>query len=376
MSVYRRGDFWHYKFRFGNQIIRESARTKSKPIAVAAERQRRRELELSFNKIPKRETFPLIKVAAKEWIESKKTLAEKSIVGYQQRVAVISNEFGNRLVCDITHKDISSYQNRRKAAGKSARTINYEVGCLRQLLKTHGLWGNLSDYVKSLREQREVGRAVSQADEKKLLNAAINNASPFIYPMLVVSLDTGVRASEIRALKHGDLRLTWTDGVLKEGYLIVPKSKTEAGKGRLIPFTQRVCNVLTVWLERFGKQPDSAYIFPKHKITCPNKPGKQNVFDVDNAKPIGEWNTAWKTVCKKAGVKYRWHDLRHTFVSRLAENPNTSEQTIREMAGHVSKEMLQRYSHIRVEAKKDAIASMEEKNGISEQKSPESHRTN
>ena len=92
-----------------------------------------------------------------------------------------------------------------------------------------------------------------------------------------------------------------------------------------------------------------------------SKPGKQNVFDVDCLKPIGEWKSAWKTVCKKAGVKYRWHDLRHTFISRLAENPNVSEQTIREMAGHVSKEMMQRYSHIRIEAKKEAVASLEKK---------------
>ncbi len=258
MSVKRRGDFWHYKFRIGNQIIRESARTKSKPVAVAAERQRRRELELSFNKIPKRETLPLIKVAAKEWMESKKTLAPKSIVGYEQRVAVITKEFSNRLVCDITQKDFSNYQNKRRAAGKSARTINYEIGCLRGILKMYGLWGQLSDYVKSLREQREVGRAVSQADEKKLLDAAMKNSSPFIFPLLVVSIDTGLRASEIRALRHGDLKLTWVDGVLKEGFLIVPKSKTEAGKGRLVPFTQRVCSVLTVWLERFGTQPDSS----------------------------------------------------------------------------------------------------------------------
>ena len=75
-------------------------------------------------------------------------------------------------------------------------------------------------------------------------------------------------------------------------------------------------------------------------------------------------------------MKYRWHDLRHTFISGLAENPNVSEQTIREMAGHVSKEMMHRYSRIRIEAKKEAIASLEEKNGLSEQKSSESHRTN
>jgi integrase len=77
---------------------------------------------------------------------------------------------------------------------------------------------------------------------------------------------------------------------------------------------------------------------------------------------MGEWKTSWRRVLKDAGVKYRWHDLRHTFISRLAENPEISEQTIREMAGHVSKEMMQRYSHIRFDAKKNAIASLERRN--------------
>ncbi len=67
---------------------------------------------------------------------------------------------------------------------------------------------------------------------------------------------------------------------------------------------------------------------------------------------------SWKTACKKAGVKYRWHDSRHTFVSRLAENPTVSEETIRALAAHVSQRMLQRYSHIRLQAKRAAIESL------------------
>jgi Phage integrase family len=61
----------------------------------------------------------------------------------------------------------------------------------------------------------------------------------------------------------------------------------------------------------------------------------------------------------KASLKYRWHDLRHTFVTRLAENPEISEQTIRSLAGHVSQQMLQRYSHIRRQAKEDAKAALD-----------------
>jgi hypothetical protein len=36
-----------------------------------------------------------------------------------------------------------------------------------------------------------------------------------------------------------------------------------------------------------------------------------------------------------------------------------SEETIRALAGHVSKQMLQRYSHIRAQAKRDAISALE-----------------
>lgn len=63
-----------------------------------------------------------------------------------------------------------------------------------------------------------------------------------------------------------------------------------------------------------------------------------------------------RTVAK---VDCRWHDLRHTFITRLAENPNVSEETIRSLAGHVSRRMLERYSHIRTRAKEDAIRTLE-----------------
>jgi integrase len=51
--------------------------------------------------------------------------------------------------------------------------------------------------------------------------------------------------------------------------------------------------------------------------------------------------------------------MRHTFISQLAENPAVSEQTIKALAGHVSRQMLERYSHIRSEAKQAAIQALE-----------------
>jgi integrase len=77
-------------------------------------------------------------------------------------------------------------------------------------------------------------------------------------------------------------------------------------------------------------------------------------------RPIGEWKKAWKDACKTSKVRYRWHDLRHTFITRLAERPEVSEQTIMSLAGHVSRSMLARYSHIRSQAKQAAISALED----------------
>ncbi|MGH7907260.1 MAG: hypothetical protein ACREP6_11600 [Candidatus Binataceae bacterium] len=46
-------------------------------------------------------------------------------------------------------------------------------------------------------------------------------------------------------------------------------------------------------------------------------------------------------------------------MTRLAENPAVSEETIRQLAGHVSPRMLARYAHIRAQARRDAIATLE-----------------
>jgi integrase len=70
--------------------------------------------------------------------------------------------------------------------------------------------------------------------------------------------------------------------------------------------------------------------------------------------------SAWRGALKRAGFNYRWHDARHSFISRLCENPAVSEQTIMALAGHVSRSMLNRYSHIRTQAKHAAIAALEQ----------------
>ena len=360
MSLYRRGGVWWYEFRFNGQRIQESAKTNSKTVARDAERARRRELEQAYNRIPKRERIPLFSHAAEVWVAGKGGLTAGSIDRYKRCLPQLKKEFGDRLVCDIDANDIADYQRNRLASEVSNRTVNYEVGALRGILRQFGLWGPIADRVRSLPERHDVGRAVSAGDEAKFIAAASASRSPALLPLLLISLDTGMRASEVQALRHRDLKLTWENGATLDGEVVVLKSKTAAGTGRMIPLTHRVCAALTLWLSRFPNAGPDSYVFPYHHVGIGGNSRTVGVYDVNLERPMGSWRKAWLIACMKTGVRYRWHDLRHTFVSRLAENPNISEQTIRSLAGHVSRQMLEHYSHIRSQAKQAAIRCLEE----------------
>jgi integrase len=286
------------------------------------------------------------------------------------------------LVCDISHEDIAAYQTKRLNAGLSPRTVNIEVAALRVVLKAHRLWGPISDAVEMLRERKDVGRALSYKDEKVVIHAAGKSRSPALLPLLVLTIDSGLRAAEIRALRHKDLHLEWKSGVIESGSLTVSKSKTQAGTGRTIPLTRRACATLTLWLSRFPEANADSYVFPRYSAGVFGNGRTSHIHSVELDKPIGEWKRAWRHACSTTKLSYRWHDLRHTFITRLAERQEVSEQTIMSLAGHVSRSMLARYSHIRSQAKQAAIAALEDAAGraISEarppQKSPQSEPGN
>jgi integrase len=76
----------------------------------------------------------------------------------------------------------------------------------------------------------------------------------------------------------------------------------------------------------------------------------------------------------KAKVTGRWHDHRHTMITDLAES-GAGDQTIMDIAGHVSKSMLTHYSHIRMEAKRDALESLVKRTSPKTSPRPPSRRS-
>jgi hypothetical protein len=77
----------------------------------------------------------------------------------------------------------------------------------------------------------------------------------------------------------------------------------------------------------------------------------------DPARHVMEIKHGWKKLMERAGVSCRLHDLRHTFATWLAEN-SVSRSTMLALMGHMSRSILERYSHIRMAAKRDAVAGV------------------
>jgi integrase len=82
--------------------------------------------------------------------------------------------------------------------------------------------------------------------------------------------------------------------------------------------------------------------------------GHPDAERIDPSRPVRSWRSAWRRALKDAGLRIRFHDLRHTCITKLAEG-QASEQTLVSIAGHLSRKMLEHYSHIRVAAKRAAV---------------------
>ena len=354
--IYQRGKnktYW-FRFRFAGRFVHESARTKSKTLARDAERQRRRELEEKWNRIERRTLPPRFGLAATQWLEEAKPhLAERTNDIYDVAIRChLKPALGSLLLCDIDAREIAAYQARRKADHASARTLNKELQVLRQVLKRHKLWAMLQGEVKFEREHVGIGKALTPEEELDLLAACESNS--LLHTIVSLALNTALRKNEIRTLR-------WCQIDLFKRTLTVGQTKTEGGSGRVIPLNSVAYAAFVRWAARFPEAKPPEYVFPAcedARLDCK----KPNTGNIDPTRSIKSWRTAWRRAVKDAGLQMRFHDLRHCCITKLAES-QASEQTIMAIAGHLSRTMLEHYSHIRMAAKRDALEGITKQAG-------------
>jgi integrase len=79
----------------------------------------------------------------------------------------------------------------------------------------------------------------------------------------------------------------------------------------------------------------------------------------DATSPMLKWDTAWRTLRDSGGLPgLRFHDLRHTVITELAEM-GVADHVLESISGHLSRRMLEHYSHIRIDAKRQALDALD-----------------
>jgi len=166
-------------------------------------------------------------------------------------------------------------------------------------------------------------RILTEAEEERLME----NCSDYLKSIITVALNTGMRRAEI-------LNLKWNQVDFKARRIKV--ERTKSGRVRFIPMNKALFNDLSRQRSSCSQSP---YVFTNPET------GKQYV----------DMKTGFKTACRRAGItNLRFHDLRHTFASRLIEK-GADIETVRDLLGHHSITITQRYTHSNDDRKKIAV---------------------
>jgi integrase len=359
MSLIKRGKTRHCHFVVNGQRFRQSLGTKDWREAQAQEKQLI--AEASEGKLTHNSTtlarLPFAQ-AADEYVSARKLeLATASRAKEKQLLVQLRAYFKQDPLKAVTVKRITDYRTWRAEQKVGPATLNAELGILRRILKRAKLWARVADDIRPLKEPSTIGRAITEEEKQRLLKTAVVRPEwETAYLAAILCLNTTARGCELKGLQ-------WCDVDLFNRTLTIRTSKTAAGE-RVVPLTDVAISALARLRRRaegFGTVEPSHCVFaafvPKFTFN-----GKRvvdyNVTGFDPTRHVKSWRTAWRTLTKKAGLPgFRFHDLRHCAITQLAEN-GASDSTIMAIAGHVSRRMLERYSHVRMDAKRNAMEAL------------------
>lgn len=279
--------------------------------------------------------------------------------------ATFYETMGNRELADISPWLIEKWRKSRKEAGKKTGTINRELAALKAALTLAVEWGRLEENpiakvkldkidsmpkVRFLDTDEETRLRRTLANRDALIKSSRDRGNKWrnerdyeplpslsgayadhITPLILLSMNTGMRRGEV-------FNLTWADIDLTQKFLTVVGATAKSGKTRHIPLNDEALKVLMDW----RKQTEGIdYVFP----------GKDGA-------PMNNVKKAWQKLLADAKITdFRWHDMRHHFASRLVM-ADVSLYTVKELLGHSTIEMTERYAHLAPEHKAEAVARL------------------
>lgn len=333
-SVYKRkkGKSWTMDFynEDGNRIQKAIPQATCRDEAVLA---LQRELSLIFDRAhgidvePKQESIGF-KTFAKIYHEDYMKINRRNFRPDTYRLQTLSSYFKDTDLRNLTPLDIERFRAVRIKKGNSKSTTNRYLQLLKRMfnlaIEEKYLSENILNKVRCFSEKDNLReRILTEEEEIKL----IENSSENLKPIIAVALNTGMRRAEI-------LNLTWKQIDFESRRIKV--EKTKSGRVRYIPINEIVNLQLGILKAENGQNP---FVFLNPKT----------------GKPFLDMKTPFKKACRISGIEgLRFHDLRHTFASRLIER-GVDIETARDLLGHSSLLITQRYIHSNDDRKRLAV---------------------
>lgn len=272
-------------------------------------------------------------VFAKEYLAfAEGTKAPSTYAGNIREMQRLERAF-NGLLSKLTAAAIEKYKVQRSHEVKPS-TVNRELALLKHVLSKAVEWSYLKSNpakpVKLLKEPPGRLRYLELEQINLLLERCEDSKIPYLRPVVVTALHTGMRLGEI-------LALCWHDIDLRNRLITVTKTKNNERK------TIPINDILYEELSRLPKHVTSPLLF------C--HPDGTRILRIDRS---------FHRAMREAGIEgFRFHDLRHTFASHLAMRGQPLE-TIGALLGHKDPKMTKRYAHLSPASLKAAVNALQD----------------
>jgi len=369
MALYKRSGWYWTDVTVNGIRYREPLGTRDRREAPTLERERIKLLEKRAPDPQKRGKSygsMSIEAAMQAYIAERRGQVSPRMVAYwREQQRSLSAHFRTLKLSRINAAHIADFQRAKLDAGKAPKTVNGAVSVLRQILKHARLWNRVAEDYRPVRNNKPpVGRALSLEEQKRLFETAAlwKSDSPtlikvgkdgktykfradwqYAHAAATLAAYCGLRACEIKGLQ-------WKDVDFGAGLLDIRRSKTPGGWRT--PTLNAVCTEALTGLYETARLANATD--PEHYVF----PWQGGTGTIDPTRPMAGWRSAWRSILKEAGIKARFHDLRHTAVTTMAE-AGLPDMTIMAQVGHVSPDMMKTYSHIRRQALNQAAAALQ-----------------
>ena len=321
MKLFRRKNgYWYIRFERGKE---KSLRTKDKRLAEKLFKQIQQEaLKGRLILLEKQEKISLSQFMKEylEWSEAHKAQStyERDKRTFKHFLAFV----GDRPLRSISPRLIERYRTSLLQNGRKPTSVNIEYRHLKAAFSKAKDWGYIKENpftrLKPLKEPQSPPRSLSQEEVKQVLSY-LKGKDPNFYDLVLFTLETGARRIEV-------LNLKWEDIDLQENTVLL---HGKGNKTREVPLTSR----LRALLERRGPK-RSGNVFPyTHPDTITHK---------------------WVKIMRILGLKYRFHDLRHTTASWLVMN-GVPLRGVQELLGHSDIRITQIYAHLKKDYLREAL---------------------